>query len=309
MSSGYREGFKTEYPARVVARKWFALVAMLLGFGCASHENTSSTVAPAKPQAATTQPQRVIRVAADPNNLPFTNDRLEGFENKIAQLVADELGARVEYVWRAQRRGFFRETLKENRAELVMGAPVGFDLALTTKPYYRSTYVFVTRKGSGLDIKSFDDPRLASLRVGVQIIGNDGFNTPPAHALTRRGIVNNLVGYTVYGDYGEPNPPARIVEAVAKGEVDVAVVWGPLAGYFARRSPVPLDVTPVTPAADGPFPFTFGISMAVRRQDKAFRDELNEVIARKRGEIERILDEYRVPRVSAPATQRAADGR
>src|SRR5689334_1124145 len=175
MSSGCRD----YRPVRVVVRRWGVIVAMLLGFGCASRE--SNVVEPAKPQAVAPTTQRVIRVAADPNNLPFTNDRLEGFENRIAEVVAKDLGARVEYVWHAQRRGFFRETLKENRADLVMGAPVGFDLGLTTKPYYRSTYVFVTRKGSGLDIRSFDDPRLAKLRVGVQIIGNDGFNSPPAH--------------------------------------------------------------------------------------------------------------------------------
>jgi mxaJ protein len=264
--------------------------------------------APAKPQAAVISadtptevapaPHRVIRVAADPNNLPFTNDRLEGFENKIAELVAKELGVGIEYTWRAQRRGFFRTTLKEGEADLVLGVPTGLDMALCTAPYYRSTYVFVTRKDRNRKIESLDDPALKSLKVGVQLVGNDGINTPPAHGLARRGIIDNVVGYTLYGDYSEPNPPARIVEGVAKGESDVAVVWGPLAGYFAKRQSTELTLTPVTPVDDPPgLRYAFNISMGVRRPDKEFRDELNAVLERKRPEIERILDEYGVPRL------------
>lgn len=243
-------------------------------------------------------PHRVIRITADPNNLPFTNDRLEGFENKIADLVAHELGAAIEYTWRAQRRGFFRTALKEGEADLVLGVPTGMDMALTTAPYYRSTYVLVTRKDRKPAVQSLDDPALKTLKVGVQLVGNDGMNTPPAHALARRGIINNVVGYTLYGDYSEPNPPARIMDGVARGETDIAVVWGPLAGYFAKRSPAELALSPVRPEDDPPgLRYAFNISMGVRRGDRAFRDELNAVLARKRREIERILDAYGVPRL------------
>src|SRR4051794_21309122 len=158
------------------------------------------------------QTNRVLRIAADPNNLPFSNAKLEGFENKIAELIAHDLGAKIEYSWRAQRRGFFRETLKENKADLVLGAPADFERALTTQPYYRSSYVFVSRKDRGLNIRSFDDEALRTLRVGVQLIGDDGANPPPAHALARRGIITNVVGFMLYGDYSEENPPARIIE-------------------------------------------------------------------------------------------------
>ena len=240
---------------------------------------------------------RIIRVASDPNNLPFSNDKLEGFENKIAALVGRELGAKIQYSWLPQRRGFFRQTLKDNTADLVMGAPTEFERALTTKPYYRSTYVFVTRKDRGLAITSFDDSRLKTLKIGVQLIGDDGTNSPPAHALARRGIVENVVGFTVYGDYAQPNPPARIVEAVAKGAIDAAAVWGPLGGYFAKHSTVPLEVSKLQLQRDGPLPMAFDISMGVRRQDRDLQQKLNEVIDRRRAEIDAILEEYGVPRL------------
>src|SRR5581483_8068662 len=144
-------------------------------------------------------PARKLRVCADPNNLPFSNQRLEGFENKIAGLLARDLNAEVEYTWWAQRRGFIRNTLKARACDVVMGVPSGFEMAQTTAPYYRSTYVFVYRQDSGLKVGSFDDPVLHKVKIGVQVIGDDGANAPPAHALSNRGIVGNVRGYTVYG--------------------------------------------------------------------------------------------------------------
>jgi len=250
-----------------------------------------------RPQPPAPQGGAPLRVCADPNNLPFSNERREGFENKIAEVLAREMGRKVEYKWWAQRRGFIRNTLRAGACDVVVGVPASFELALTTSPYYRSSYVFVSRKDRHLAIRSFDDPVLRKLKIGVQLIGDDSANTPPAHALTARRIIENVVGYTVYGDYSKPNPPARIVEAVARGEVDVAVVWGPLAGYFASRQKVALDVVPVSPEIDLPFlPFVYDISMGVRRGDDALREELERVIERRRTEIETILDEYGVPR-------------
>ena len=251
----------------------------------------------------------VLRVCADPNNLPFSNERGEGFENRIAELVARDLGARVEYTWWAQRRGFFRNTLRAGLCDLVTGVPSGFEMAQTTSPYYRSTYVFVYRKGRGLDVRSFDDPVLRRVKVGVQMVGDDFSNTPPAHALTNRHITGNVRGYTLYGDYSKPNPPADIIAAVARGRVDVAVVWGPLAGYFAPRQKAALAVVPVSPQVDVPFlPFVYDIAMGVRRGDNAFREEIEEVLERRRGEIERILDEYGVPRVGPNEAAGAGGG-
>jgi mxaJ protein len=240
-----------------------------------------------------------LRVCADPNNLPFSNQAEQGFENRIAEALAAELGTQVEYTWWAQRRGFIRNTLREGRCDLVIGVPAGFEQALTTRPYYRSRYVFVTRAGERAP-HSLDDPLLAERLVGVPLIGDDAANAPPAHGLARRGIIRNVRGYMVYGDYRDPAPSARIVEAVAKGEIDIAVVWGPLA-YFAGRQAAPLTVTPIEPAAlDEGLPYEFGIAMGVRRKDKELRDRIEAAIDRIRPRIDAILAEYGVPRADRP---------
>jgi mxaJ protein len=234
-----------------------------------------------------------LRIAADPNNLPFSNDKLEGFENEIAEIVARELGKKIEYEWRAQRRGFFREALKDGNCDLIMGTPAGFERALTTKPYYRSSYVFISRVDRQLAVTSLDDPKLRELKIGVQLIGDDGVNTPPAHALAERGVITNLVGFTLYGNYAEPNPPARIVEAVSDGSIDLAIVWGPLAGYFASRQKAALRIFAVP--KDGELPFSFPIAIGVRKGKKELRDQVDEILTRRREEIQRILREYNVP--------------
>jgi len=240
----------------------------------------------------------VLRICADPNNLPYSNSKQQGFENKIAQLIARDLGARVEYSWWPQRRGFVRNTLRAGTCDCIIGVPSNFELALPTQPYYRSSYLFVSRKDRHLGITSFDDPRLRRLKIGVQIIGNDHVNSPPAHALSKRGMINNIAGYPVYGDYRDPEPTRAIVDAVARGDVDLAIVWGPQAGYFARKENVALDLVPVSPQIDLPFlPFVFDISMGVRHGDQALRDQLDREIERRRAEIDRILDEFGVPHV------------
>jgi quinoprotein dehydrogenase-associated probable ABC transporter substrate-binding protein len=271
------------------------LVLACVACGCSS----------AKPQAAAApqQPKRVIHVVADPNNLPFSNDKLEGFENRVAQLVSEKLNATVEYTWRAQRRGFFRHAFKDDGGDVVLGVPACFERALTTSPYYRSSYVFVWRKDRNLDIRSLNDPKLHELKIGVQVVGDDGADTPPAHALARRGIVDNVVGFTLYGDYTKDNPPARIMDAVVAGDVDLAIVWGPLAGFYARHGNITLEMSPVMPPMDPPgMQFAFSIAMGVRKDDPALRDELNAVLTQNRAAIDKILDDFGVPRVGPPAT-------
>ena len=239
-----------------------------------------------------------LRVCADPNNLPFSNNRGEGFENRLADMIAADAGTSVSYTWFAQRRGFVRNTLNAGDCDVIMGVPLHLAHLATTRPYYRSTYVFIAPRRRHLGLGSFDDPRLHQLKIGVPLVGDDFANTPPAHALSARGHIQNIVGYSVLGDYSQPNPPARIVEAVARGDIDAAVVWGPLAGYFATRQPIPLDVTPVSPQADSPErPFVFDISIGVRRGDEARRKALDTFIARHRAGIDRLLDEYGVPRL------------
>lgn len=238
--------------------------------------------------------QRHLRVCADPNNLPFSNQQGQGFENKIAELIAHEMHARLDYTWWLERRNFVRNTIDAHRCEVIFGMPASMDSALTTTPYYTSTYVFVYRKDRKVDVHSFDDPKLRMLRIGVHVL--DDNYTPPAHALARRGITD-LEGYSMYGEKTEKNAPAKIITAVAKGDIDVAMVWGPLAGYFAPRQTVPLAVVPVSPARDGVIPFTFAISAGVRKNDKPLGDEIDRILKSKRTEVRAILKSYGVPLV------------
>jgi mxaJ protein len=242
--------------------------------------------------------QPPLRVCADPNNLPFSNRARDGFENRIAELLAADRHATLEYTWWAQRRGFVRNTLAAGTCDVVIGVPKDSASMATTRPYYRSSYVFVSRRDRDLNLASFDDPRLPTLRIGVQMIGDDFANTPPAHALARRGMTRNVVGYMVYGDYGRPSPLSEIVSAVDRGEVDTAVVWGPAAGFFARHSDGRLVLSAVSPQRDSPsMPFAFEISMGVRRGEAALRTELDDFLMRRHVQIDAILDEYGIPRV------------
>jgi len=236
-----------------------------------------------------------LRVCADPNNLPYSNRQGEGFENEIARLLAADLGREsVDYTWWPQRRGFIRNTLRAQACDVVIGVPAGYELVQTTRPYYRSTYVFVTRK-DGPRVASLDDPALRSLRIGVHVVGDDGANVPPAQALAERGIVGNIRGYSIYGDYSRPDPPRALIDAVANGEIDVAIAWGPLAGYFAAREPAPLEITPVTPAGERLAPMTFAIAMGVRRGDAGLRNSIEAALERRRQDIRANLERYGVP--------------
>jgi mxaJ protein len=258
-------------------------------------------------QAKIPASETALRVCADPNNLPFSNEKQEGFENKIAELIAKEMNRPVEYTWWAQRRGFFRNTLRAGVCDVVIGVPASFELAATTKPYYRSTYVFVTRADRDIHVESFDDPQLRDLTIGVQMIGDDGANSPPAHALSNRGIVANVRGYTVYGDYKRSNPPAQIIDAVLNKEVDVAVAWGPLAGYFANKHPGKLTVRHVSPEIDLPYlPFTYDIAVGIRRGEDQLKDTIEQILDRRRSDIDAILASYKVPRADHSLTQEVA---
>ncbi|HEX6957889.1 MAG TPA: substrate-binding domain-containing protein [Ferrovibrio sp.] len=252
---------------------------------------------PACGHAAEDMNADVLRVCADPNNLPFSNQAKQGFENRLADMMAAELGrGEVSYTWWAQRRGFIRNTLKAGDCDVVIGVPAKLEMVATTRAYYRSSYVFVTRADRHIDMASLADPRLKSLRIGVHLIGDDGANTPPATILGHEGIVDNVVGYTIYGDYREPNPPARLIQAVVDGDIDIAAAWGPLAGYFAGRSPVPLTVRLITDRADQPaYALQFDVAMGVRKQDKALRAQLDRAIARRQADIEALLKSYGVP--------------
>ena len=243
---------------------------------------------------------RALRVCADPNNLPFSNQRLEGFENKIAALIADDLNATLEYTWMPQRRGFVRRTLRAKRCDLMLGVPNEYELVLTTKPYYSSTYVFVYPKSRKYGLSSFDDPVLKNLRIGLHAIGDDGSNTPAAHALARRGIVGKVVGFSMMDVDSVDSPSGQIIDALASNDIDVAIVWGPFGGYFAKRQPIELDVVPVDGRTDTyrPFlPFVYEMALGVRKSDATFKAELDRLLDRRKADIDKILRDYGVPLV------------
>jgi mxaJ protein len=238
----------------------------------------------------------VLRVCSDPNNLPFSNRAGEGFENKIAALVARDLGDTVEYTYALQNEKFLKHTILAHKCDVVMGISAGADGVDTTNPYYASTYVFVTRKRDALALNSITDTRLRRLKIGVHLIGDNA--TPPTVALGEEGIIDNVRGFMIQGDFAKPNPAARLIEAVETQDIDVAAVWGPLGGYFAQHSPVPLAVTPMTGTERfASLRFRFAIAMGLRKGDAALRKQLDAVLVREAPAIRNILTAYGVPLV------------
>lgn len=268
---------------------WLALVPALT-FAQATHTQY--------PGAAPAFANPSLRVCADPNDLPFSNQAEQGFENKLAQMLGQSLGKPVQFVWWAEGKTFLRDTLNAGKCDLVMGLPTDDHQygVLTTQPYYRSAYALVYRANAPYAIKSLDDPHLKTLQIGVHAMGDDWVDLPGGATLAHRGIVNNVHIYKLFADYSRANPSADLIEAVAKGNVDVAIAWGPLAGYFATREPVKLTVVPLA-HTHAILPFQFSISMAVRHGDTKLRDRLNAFIASHRTQIHALLADYGVPQL------------
>lgn len=243
-----------------------------------------------------------LRVCADPQNLPYSRADGAGFENRVMQVVGRELGARVTPVWLPEGRGHIRKTLNAGLCDVLAGVPAALDMVRTTAPYYESSYVFVSRADRGAPYRSFDDARLVKAKIGVQLIGDDLAATPPGHALAARGLTN-VAGYTIRGERAQVE---RMIEDVASGALDVAVAWGPQAGYFAARQEVPLHVARAdAPAELAQVPFVFAISMGVRKNDARLQHALDAALVRARAEIDAILADYAVPRVDATPTVHA----
>ena len=242
--------------------------------------------------------ENVLRVCGDPNNMPFSNEKLEGIENKLAALVAQDLGWKVEYVWWPHQRGLVKRVLNTERCDVLVGIPKGYDLVRWTKPYYRTGYVIAYLKDRIAPVQSLDDPRLKTLKVGVQV------NTPPHLALGQRGIVgDNVVGYQLMFDsnYHPEEYPGREVEDLIAGRIDVALVWGPIAGYFQKKKgAASMVVVPLDATNDSGTPFAFDISMGVRKGDTELKTRLESVLDRKRDEIKAILDDFGVPLLPLP---------
>ncbi|HZY30794.1 MAG TPA: substrate-binding domain-containing protein [Candidatus Methylomirabilis sp.] len=229
-----------------------------------------------------------LRVCGDPDNLPFSNKKREGFENKIAEVIAKELGAELTYFWWPHQRGLIRSTLKAGQCDVLISVPHGWEPVLWTKPYYRSGYVIVYPKDRGLKITSLNDPILKQLKIGVYI------NSPPAEALAENGIVKNVVGYNLLYDYRQDRP-GKIIEDLIAGEIGVAVVWGPVAGHYTRKlNASHLEIVPLQGGGSST-PFTFEFSMGVREGNKALKVQLEEALSKRQAEIQKILEDYGVP--------------
>jgi mxaJ protein len=237
--------------------------------------------------------RQTLRVCADPNNLPFSNQAEEGLENKLAQLIAQDLSADLKYVWFSERKNFLKNSLNANLCDAVLGVPVDMQGALLTRPYYRSTYVMVSRADRKLKIESLYDPALKNFRIGMHMVEND--YAPPGHLLAAQGMSTRIVGYSLYGAYGEMNPPARLIDAVAKNEVDLAIVWGPFAGYFAKKMAVSLAIQPVSPSRFQMIPFIYSIGVAVRKGDVALQTAMQQVLDKECLRIQVLLNEYVFP--------------
>lgn len=249
-----------------------------------------------------------LKFCADPENLPFSNARLEGFENRIAALIAEDLHATPRFQWMLQRRGFLRRTLQAGLCDVVMGATLGLPGVAVTRPYYRSTYVFVTASNRHLNLRGFDDPALRSLRIGLHVIGAGGANTPPAAALGSRGLADNIVGYAMWSESSEDSgQPGRVIDAVARGDIDTAIVWGPFAGYFAGLHAGQLTISPIE--GDSAMPttaFAFDIAIGVRQGDDALKAAIDGVLSRRQEDIQAILHEYHLPLLASDSLQTPA---
>src|ERR1044071_1113806 len=243
-----------------------------------------------------------LRVCGDPNNLPVANQKLQGIENKIADVIAKDLKKTVAYTWWPHQRGLVKRVLNTGRCAVMLGVPKGYDPVLWTKPYYRTGYVMAYRKDKGLKLRSLDDKALLKLKIGVQV------NTPPHEALGARGIADNVVGYQLMVDsnYHAEDDLGKLIEDLIAGNIDVALAWGPIAGYFAKKKGAPLEVVLLEDHSDAGTRFAFDISMGVRKGDKELKAKLEESIARKHDETTHILEDFGVTLLPA-SEEKAGD--
>jgi quinoprotein dehydrogenase-associated probable ABC transporter substrate-binding protein len=230
-----------------------------------------------------------LRVCADPANMPFSNDKGQGFENKIADLLASKLGVPVVYTWFPQAIGFVRNTLGARKCDVIIGFPQGDELVQNTNAYYRSAYVLVTRADSPLaGVETLDDPRLQGKSIGVIA------RTPPATSMAANGLLGTAKPFQLVVDRRHSSPAEEMVAAIINGDLDAGILWGPAGGYYGKHSPVPLSVVPLTKETKGPR-MAFRITMGIRSGEPDWKHQLNELIAVNQQEINSILLDFGVP--------------
>jgi mxaJ protein len=237
-----------------------------------------------------------LRVCGDPDNLPYSNEKLAGFENKIADIVAADLGAAVKYAWWPHQRGLVKNTLDAGTCDVIFGVPEGLETVLGTKPYFRSSYVIAYRKGGGHAVASLDAPELKQLRIGVYA------NTPVEESLARRSLLDHLTAYSLFFDpQGDRDRPAQLLDDLIAGKVDVAIPWGPLAGYYAKKLNAPIEFVALPDEVGVPLSFSMG--MGVKKGNRDLKSQLDAAIDHRQSEIRAVLEEYGVPlaATNAPA--------
>ncbi|GAC1336605.1 MAG: substrate-binding domain-containing protein [Beijerinckiaceae bacterium] len=232
---------------------------------------------------------KVLRVCSDPRNLPFSNEAGEGFENKLAEMLAQKLGKSLAYTFYPSATGFVRNTLNAHHCDIIMGYPQGDDFVQPTNSYYRTAYLLIARKDAGLDgIESLADPRLRGKKIGI-IAG-----TPPATYLAVNGLLTSLRSYPLVVDTRFDSATTKLFADLEAGELDVAILWGPIGGYFVKHSKLDLNATPLVKEKGGPR-MAFRIAMGVRHSDQNWKRELNRFIAENQSAIDRLLASYGVP--------------
>jgi quinoprotein dehydrogenase-associated probable ABC transporter substrate-binding protein len=232
---------------------------------------------------------KVLRVCADPRNLPFSNEKGEGFENKLAELLAEKLQKKLDYMYFPQATGFVRMTLGSHRCDVIMGFPQGDDLVQGTNPYYRTAYALVAKQGSGLDdVATLEDARLKGKHIGI-VAG-----TPPATNMAVNGLMTNAKPYPLMIDTRYDSSAAAMIQDLMSGEIDAGVLWGPMAGYYAKKASPPLHITPLIKETSGPR-LAYRIGMGVRPADQNWKRQLNRLIQENQPAINKILLDFGVP--------------
>jgi quinoprotein dehydrogenase-associated probable ABC transporter substrate-binding protein len=243
---------------------------------------------PAMAQTAETVDTTSFRVCADPNNLPFSNEKGEGFENKIAELLASDLGVPVRYTWYPDSTGFIRSTLNARRCDIIMGTVAGNELVQNTNPYYRSTYALIYKADGGLAVKTLSDPALKTLKIGA-IAG-----TPPTTILANEGLLGNLRSYQLVVDTRFDHPGEELIHDVATGAIDIGIVWGPIAGFYAKHESTALAVVPLE-STNTPMQMDYRITMGVRHNEPEWKRKINNLIRKHQADINKILFDFGVP--------------
>ena len=285
--SGSFPGLATKIALVDVLRS--AGVSLRLIFGALMLVAAASLSAAAETGRADLVNREVLRVCSDPANLPFSNEARQGFENKIAELVADELKIPLEYTWFPQATGFVRQTLFAKRCDLIIGYAQGDDLVLNSNHYYRSSYVLLFRPGQGLDgVKMLADERLKGKRIGI-VAG-----TPPGNIMAMLGLMEKAKPYPLTVDRRYDSPAELMIADIRSGEIDAGILWGPIGGYFAGRGGEALTVTPLLKETIGPR-MAYRITFGVRNQEDGWKHTLNEIIAKRQGDIDAILLDFGVP--------------